>query len=126
MSMGKTVLLVASDRAIRSMASHKLSAEDYTVFDADGTADALNKLFSFEHPKPDLIISAQDALEADLNAFIKSVRENPEFRYIPILVLAAEDMLHKQMEWKEAGATCWLTKPFTGDQLVQLVNMVIF
>jgi len=124
--MGKTVLLVASDRAIRSMVSHKLRAEDYTVFDANGTADALDKLFSSEYPKPDIIISAQDDFETDLNAFIKCVRENPEFRFIPILMLAAEDMLHKQMEWKEAGATCWLTKPFTGDQLAQLVNMVVF
>ncbi len=124
--MGRVVLLVASDRAIRSMASHKLRAEDYTVFDADGIADALDKLFSSDHPKPDLIISALDALDTDLNAFIKTVRERPEFRFIPILVLAAEDMLHKQMEWKEAGATCWLTKPFTGDQLAQIVSMVLF
>ncbi|MBI5971123.1 MAG: response regulator [Deltaproteobacteria bacterium] len=124
--MGKNVLLVANDRAIRSMTSHKLRAEDYTVFDADGTADALDKLFSSEYAKPDIIITALDVIETNVNSFIKCVRGNPEFRFIPILVLAAEDMLHKQMEWKEAGATCWLTKPFTGDQLAQLVNMVLF
>lgn len=124
LKLEKKILVVDKDRALRSMLKYTLCLEHFEVEEAKECREAFAKINSGF--RPDLIISGFTPPGADELAFLKAVRGVPDFRYIPVLMLVSRPDLNKQMEWRDAGATCWLVKPFTSDQLMEMVIMVLF
>ncbi len=57
--------------------------------------------------------------------FIHRVRENPNFKFTPIIVLTTESQEAKKLEGKQAGATGWLVKPFSPEHLMTVVKKII-
>jgi len=55
---------------------------------------------------------------------VGKLRENPNFRTTPILILTTEADQTKKAAGKAAGATGWIVKPFDPDQLVDVVRRV--
>jgi two-component system chemotaxis response regulator CheY len=49
----------------------------------------------------------------------------PGFRFIPILTLTTESEASKRDEGKRLGATGWLVKPVSGDDLVKVIKKVL-
>ena len=58
-------------------------------------------------------------------SLIKELRALPAFRFTPILMLTTESGDNKKAEGKAAGATGWIVKPFSPDQLVNTVKKVL-
>jgi two-component system chemotaxis response regulator CheY len=56
---------------------------------------------------------------------IKHLRELPDYKFTPMLMLTTEAGADKKAEGKAAGATGWLVKPFNPDQLVATVKKVL-
>lgn len=122
--MSKKVLILDSDHTVRNMVRYILSAEDYEVIEAGGAEEVFAKLNG--GARPDLMVVGVNIDEQGCVALLKAVRTIPGYDHIPILMLAPERTLYKQMEWKDAGATCWIIKPFTAEQFLKMVEMVIF
>ena len=120
--MGKTILIVDNDRAVRSMASFTLSLESCVVFEAFDVLEAVQRLQ--EGIRPELIIAGADIAGVDFCEFIIHIRSLPQCRFAPVIVLADERLLDRRMEWKEAGAACWIVKPFTAEQLLEVVGLL--
>lgn len=120
----KTVLLLENDNTMRSIVSFALKEGSYEVHEALDLDEAVRKLE--KGLRPDIAITAVSTPGIDGTSLVRGIRSYPACNNIPILMLATERMLHKQMEWKEAGATCWILKPFTAGQLMEMVNMVSF
>ena len=55
---------------------------------------------------------------------ITSLRSNPAYKYVPILILTTESDPAKKERGKAAGATGWIVKPFNPEKLVQVVQKV--
>ncbi|MBI5563002.1 MAG: response regulator [Deltaproteobacteria bacterium] len=122
--MVKKILIVSTDRTIRLMAGFTLQMEEYKIVEAHNKDDAIKKIE--DGFRPDLILNGLDLNGPDGLAFIKEVRDRPEFRYMPILTLANDSALKNQIEWQEVGVTGWVPQPFTGKQLLEMVNLVLF
>ena len=73
-----------------------------------------------------------DLLITDLNMpgmngieLIKLVRKLPAYKFMPILFLTTESQQSKKMEAKAAGASGWIVKPATADELLNTIKLVL-
>jgi len=120
--MNKTILTVDDSPSMRQMVAFTLSQAGYHVIEACNGRDALDKLAgaTVNLALTDLNMPVMDGIE-----FIRQMRANPAFKYLPVLMLTTESQPEKKMAGKAAGATGWIVKPFTADQLVAVVNKVV-
>jgi len=75
--------------------------------------------------KFDLIITDLNMPEMDGITFIQKVRALPNYKFTPILVLTTESQAAKKEQARQAGATAWITKPFTPEQLLMVVEKIV-
>ncbi|MBI5588319.1 MAG: response regulator [Deltaproteobacteria bacterium] len=122
--MIKTILVVESDSTVRSLVRYSLAYLNYEIMDAGSREDAFEKLNN--EKKPDLIITGSLTSLSNPVELVREIRNLPGLRFVPILMMAAVDTLGAQMEWKEAGATCWITRPFRQEELVEMVELLFF
>lgn len=122
--MGKSILLIENDHTARSMVSFALKHESFVVFDAGDWGEAFVRLDG--GLRPDLVITGVNMPGLEAADLVKGIRAFSACANIPILMLANDLTPHRQMEWREAGATCWITKPFTSGQLLEMVRMMVF
>jgi two-component system, chemotaxis family, chemotaxis protein CheY len=120
--MAKTVLVVDDSSAIRESVSYVLDQAGYGVVQAQDGLDGLSKL---DGKKFDLIITDVNMPNLDGIGLVRKVRENPEYKFVPIIVLTTESQKSKMDEGKAAGATGWIVKPFSADKLLAVVRKLI-
>lgn len=116
------ILAVDDSVSIRQMVSHTLRDAGYEVETANDGRDALSKVSS---SKFDVVIS--DVNMPNMGGFelVKALREKPQYKFIPILMLTTETSTDKKQQGKSAGATGWLVKPFNPDTLLKTLKRVI-
>lgn len=121
--MNKTILIVDDSESIRELVCSTLKSGGYHVIKGIDGNDGLEQLGGSEDVQ--LIITDLNMPGMDGIDLVKSVRSNPAFKYLPILILTTESQLSKRMEAKEAGATGWIIKPFVKDRLLNVVQKVM-
>ncbi|KLN63923.1 MULTISPECIES: response regulator [Vibrio] len=116
------ILAVDDSVSIRQMVSHTLRDAGYDVETANDGRDALSKVSS---SKFDVVIS--DVNMPNMGGFelVKALREKPQYKFIPILMLTTETSTDKKQQGKSVGATGWLVKPFNPDTLLKTLKRVI-
>jgi two-component system chemotaxis response regulator CheY len=57
--------------------------------------------------------------------FTRRLRAMPEYRFVPVVLLTTESHPEKKQEGKVAGATGWIVKPFSPDQLLAVAKKVM-
>ncbi len=121
--MAKTIVIVDDSESIREVVSFTLENAGYNVLVGFDGKDAL-KYFDGT-TEIDLLIT--DLYMPNMNGIelIRAVRENPDYRRIPILFLTTESQRDKKMEAKDAGATGWIIKPFVPAKLLSALDKVI-
>jgi two-component system, chemotaxis family, chemotaxis protein CheY len=119
--MGKRILTVDDSASIRQAVKFTLTSAGYDVVEAVDGRDGLGKLTG---PAFSLILTDLNMPNLDGIGFIRAVRGNPAYRFTPIILLTTESQDSKKQEGKAAGATGWIVKPFTPDQLVAVVKKV--
>jgi len=119
--MAKQILTVDDSKTMREMVSFTLKAAGYDILEAEDGKVALSVL---DGKKIDAIIA--DLNMPNMNGFelIKALREQPTYRFTPILMLTTEGDTSKKEEGKTAGATGWIVKPFDPEKLVEVVKKV--
>lgn len=121
--MSKRVLVVDDSAAIRQSITYVLQQGGYEVIEAKDGQDGLDTMARIE--VPDLIITDVNMPNLDGIGFIRRVREQIKYKFVPIVVLTTESQGEKMNEGKEAGATAWIVKPFSADKLLGVVKKVI-
>lgn len=119
--MGKVILTVDDSVSIRQMVKFTLADAGYTVIEAVDGTDALAKLTA----SVNLIITDLNMPNLDGIGLIRSVRANPALKGIPIVMLTTESQKSRKQEGKAAGATGWIVKPFTRQQMLAVVKRLI-
>ncbi len=120
--MTKKILAVDDSVSIRQMVSHTLKDAGYDVETANDGRDALLKVNT---TKFDVVIS--DVNMPNMGGFelVKALREKPQYKFIPILMLTTETSEDKKQQGKSVGATGWLVKPFNPETLLKTLKRVI-
>ncbi len=117
--MERKILIVDDSRTVRASAEYVLTKAGYSVLLACTGVEALEILQSSDiSGKIGMIISDINMPEMDGITLIREVRKLSFYKFVPILVLTTESQEDKKMEGKQAGASGWLVKPFTQEQLV--------
>ena len=121
--MAITVLVV--DDSVTMVLSLKttLSLNGFQVETASNGQDAVNKLKA--GLKPGLILTDINMPVMGGMELIRNVRTMPGLKFVPILTLTTESEAAKRSEGKLAGATGWLVKPVSGNDLVAVMRKVL-
>jgi two-component system chemotaxis response regulator CheY len=100
-----------------------LTMNGFEVDTANNGQAALDKLNS--GIKPNLIVTDINMPVMGGLEMIGKVRAMPGFKFIPILTLTTESDNTKRDEGKRAGATGWIVKPVSGDDLIKVIKKVL-
>jgi two-component system chemotaxis response regulator CheY len=107
---------------MRQMVSFTLKTAGHSVVDAADGKIALDKasqdLFN-------LVISDVNMPNMDGIELVRNLRQLPDYKFTPILLLTTESAPEKKSEGKQAGATGWIVKPFSPDQLLGTIKKVL-
>ena len=119
--LAKVILTVDDSASIRQMVKFTLCDAGYSVIEASDGKDALGKL----NCPVNMVITDLNMPNLDGIGLIRSLRANPAFKGIPIVMLTTESQETRKQEGKQAGATGWIVKPFTTQQLLSVVKRLI-
>ena len=113
------ILAVDDSAAMRQMVGVTLKAAGPDVLDASDGDEALERARKFP---ADLVITDVNMPNMDGLSLVRALRQMPQYRLTPILVLTTEAGPEKKSEGKAAGATGWVVKPFNPERLVAAVG----
>lgn len=119
----KSVLLVDDSATILLSISNILMKAGYAAEKASSAEDALKKLQA--GLKIDLMITDLNMPGMNGIDLIKEVRRLPAYKFVPILFLTTESQQSRKMEAKAAGASGWIVKPATADELLNTIKLVV-
>ncbi len=117
-----SILAVDDSGSMRQMVSFTLKSAGYDVIEAVDGNDALSKAKS---SKVDLVVTDVNMPNKDGISLIKDLRDLPDYKFTPMLMLTTESGMDKKQLGKAAGATGWIVKPFNPDQLLKTVKKVL-
>ncbi|MDE2479473.1 MAG: response regulator [Betaproteobacteria bacterium] len=116
--MAKTILIVDDSASLRQVVRIALSSAGYEVVEACDGVDALSKL---DGRKIHLIISDVNMPNMDGIELVRQVKNKPDYKFTPIIMLTTESQAEKKAEGQAAGARAWVVKPFQPAQMLAAV-----
>jgi len=117
-----SILAVDDSASMRQMVSFSLKSAGHNVTEAVDGVDALNKAKAASF---DLVITDVNMPNMDGITLISELRQLPNFKFTPLLMLTTESAADKKMAGKNAGATGWIVKPFNPDQLLAVIKKAL-
>jgi two-component system, NtrC family, nitrogen regulation response regulator NtrX len=115
----KRVLIVEDDDGVREALENVLSDERYIVWSAIDGADAMAVL-EREKLVPGLIVLDLWMPQMDGAAFVQTLRANPRYREVPVLIVSAD--VHVAEVSTSLGAVVSFPKPFDLDRFIEAVR----
>lgn len=116
------ILIVDDSASMRQMVSFTLKTAGHAVDDAADGVIALDKAKAKAY---DLVVSDVNMPNMDGIGLVKELRGIESYKFTPILLLTTESAPEKKQEGKAAGATGWIVKPFSPDQLLGTIKKVL-
>jgi two-component system chemotaxis response regulator CheY len=118
-----TIMLVDDSATILLSISSILTKAGYTVEKAANAELALQKFNA--GVKINLLITDLNMPGMNGIELITEVRKIPDYKFVPILFLTTESQQSRKLEAKAAGASGWIVKPATADELLNTIKLVI-
>lgn len=116
----KTILIVDDHADIRSYL-HKHLGEIYNISEAATGNEALSII---NNELPDLIISDVMMPDGDGFELLKQIRNEPEFNFLPVILLTARVEAEDKLSGLGIGANDYITKPFNiREVLIRIENL---
>ena len=117
-----SILTVDDSSSMRQMVSFTLKSDGHEVTEAEDGVVALNiaKTRGF-----DLVLTDVNMPNMDGITLIRELRQLPNYKGTPLLMLTTESASDKKQAGKEAGATGWIVKPFNPDQLLAVIKRAL-
>lgn len=119
LGMGKVILVVEDSSTQRKIISKMLVQSGYRVLEAKDGYEALS-IVEFE--KPDLILL--DIIMPGIDGYevMAKMKELPDLKNVPIIMLTSRDTLIDKMRGKISGTNEYLTKPFKSKELIAKIE----
>lgn len=116
------ILVVDDYPALVTITRHKLLKNGYEVITAQNGQDAWD-LVQTEYP--DLVISDVEMPVMDGYELCKTIKNDPNYRKIPVILVTSRIQTSSLMKGIEAGADNYLTKPYDDDTLFSKVHELL-
>lgn len=113
------VMIIDDSSTIRRSAELFLNNAGFLVKSVEDGYDALSAIIDEE---PDLIFIDVLMPKMDGLQTCQLVKRNPQFKSIPIIFLSSKDGEFDKARGLMMGANDYLTKPFTKESIVAIVN----
>ncbi|HIK18107.1 MAG TPA: response regulator transcription factor [Leptolyngbyaceae cyanobacterium M33_DOE_097] len=120
--MAGQLLLVDDEPGLREAVQAYLEDSGYTVDVASNARDGLDLA---RQKLPDLIITDIMMPQVDGYQFLKQLRDDPQFKTLPVVFLTARGMTSDRIQGYNAGCDAYLSKPFDPDELVAIVQNLL-
>ena len=118
----KTILTVDDSVSVRHLLKLAFSSLGFAVVEAGDGSEGL----AVAKSRPvNLVITDLNMPGMDGITFIRSLRQLPAYRGVPIVMLTTESDGGMKQQAKAAGATGWITKPFKQDQLIAVTKKLL-
>jgi len=115
----KTILVVDDSNTIRKSAEIFLRQGGHSVIMAEDGFDALAKISSAQ---PDLVFCDISMPRLDGYQTCAIIKSNSQYQELPIVMLSSKDGIFDKARGRIVGAAHYLTKPFTKEQLLEVVQ----
>ena len=112
-------MVIDDSRTIRRTAETLLEREGYQVFTATDGFEALSMIAD---NRPDLIFL--DVMMPRLDGYqtCALLKHHKVFRHTPVVMLSSKDSLFDRARGRVVGAENYITKPFTRDELMTVIE----
>ncbi|GAB0147710.1 response regulator [Marichromatium gracile] len=116
---GAKILVIDDSKTIRRTAENLLAKAGCEVMVAADGFEALGKIVSF---RPDLVFV--DIMMPRLDGYhtCALIKGNAALRHTPVVMLSSKDGLFDRAKGRLVGAQLYLSKPFTGEELLAAVR----
>jgi CheY-like chemotaxis protein len=116
------ILLIEDDPIARRLVELQLSTEGYELVTAP---DGLRGLKLISEDPPDLVLL--DLMLPGLDGFevLSRIRSDPKTKDLPVVVVSAKSRPTDTDTAKRVGASAYVTKPYTREELVELIASLL-
>ena len=118
----KTILIADDFENTRFVIDFTLKQAGYEVLKATDGENALNY---FDGRKIDLLITDLNMPKKNGLELAEAVKQLPDYRNIPILLLTTEINEEKKHQAKQVGITGWIQKPFVIDKFLGIIKKAV-
>jgi two-component system sensor histidine kinase/response regulator len=115
-------ILIVDDDPLNVAILEEVLEEGFTLATASSGVEALRVAAEF---KPDLFLLDIMMPEMDGYETCRRLRQNPELRFVKIILISAKAMLSERLKGYEAGADDYVTKPFDHAELLAKVKVFL-
>ena len=116
------VMVIDDSNTIRRTAEALLKKAGYEVFTASDGFDALPKVADHQ---PDIVFV--DIMMPRLDGYqtCQLIKNNKKFRDTPVIMLSSKDGLFDRARGRIAGSEEHVNKPFTQEELIDVINKYV-
>lgn len=118
----KKILIVDDEEDIVNLLKIRLASKGFEVVAALNGKEALDKTKS---ERPDLLVL--DVMMPPPNGFqvCHNLKNDPEFRNMPIILLTAKTTESDKFWGMESGADAYIPKPYNAEDLLEKINTLL-
>lgn len=120
--MSKKALVVDDSQSMRALVTMCLKSHDLEVDEASGGRSGLEKARAKQY---DFVVTDQNMPGMEGLDLVKSLRAMPGYASTPILVLTTETSEEMKLAFKKAGASGWMSKPFSPERMSTAVSKLL-
>jgi two-component system, chemotaxis family, chemotaxis protein CheY len=126
LTMPLDVLIVDDSAAIRKILQRVLAQTDVPINRVLEAGDGKEALDLLKTEKVNLVLSDINMPNMDGLQFLTEVRANDDWKGLPVLMITTEGSQAKVMEAVQLGATGYVRKPFTAEQIKEKLATIHF
>jgi two-component system chemotaxis response regulator CheY len=120
--MPKTIMIVDDSASLRTVVGIALRSAGYDVIECCDGVDGLRKLTG---QKINLIVSDVNMPNMNGIDFVKAVKQLPNYKFTPVIMLTTESKDELKQEGRAAGVKAWVVKPFKPDVLLGAIQKLV-
>lgn len=120
--MAKKILIVEDEESLLKLESILLTTKGYNV---QGVATGTAALKAVAETPPDLVLLDIMLPEMDGFEVCRHIKNNPETRHIPVILLTAKKSPEDVARGKQVGADQYITKPFKSSMVVASIERLL-
>jgi twitching motility two-component system response regulator PilG len=115
----KKVLIVEDEESLLKLESILLTSKGYEV---KGVSNGQAALDAFAEERPDLVLLDIMLPEIDGFEVCRRIKENPETKDIPVVMLTAKKSRKDMARGEKVGADWYITKPFKSAMVIKTIQ----
>ncbi len=123
--MAVNVLIVDHSAAIRKILERVLRHADFPLGDVHEAGDGKEALAKLAHSDVGLVFSDINMPNMDGLEFLARMKSNESWSKLPVIMVTTEGGQEKVMQAIQLGATGYIRKPFTAEQIKEKLAGII-